>query len=81
MAEWARAEVGHTFTASDADWGFSQMAPIREIEDPNSGFLVDGMLQASAPRLLCDTGSRVTCLCCHSQAQKGGSACVREVCA
>lgn len=51
MAEYARAEVGHTFTASDADWGFSQMAPFREIEDPNSGFLVDGMLQASAPVL------------------------------
>ena len=44
--------MGHTFTASDADWGFSQMAPIREIEDPSSGFIVDGMLKASAPCLL-----------------------------
>ena len=39
----------HTFTSSDADWGFSQMALIREIEDPNNGFLVDAMVKASAP--------------------------------
>ena len=49
--------MNHTFTASDADWGFSQMALIREIEDPNNGFLVDGMVQASALCSLCRTGS------------------------
>ena len=77
MAEYARTEVGHTFTASDADWGFSQMAPIREIEDPNSGFLVDGMLQASAPCLLRDTGPLLVCLWCHNKA----CTCVRGLCA
>ncbi|KAK9819401.1 hypothetical protein WJX81_005916 [Elliptochloris bilobata] len=38
-------EVNHTFTQSDCDWGFSQMAQYREIEDPNKGFVVDGLLQ------------------------------------
>ena len=40
------AEATHTFTASDSDWGFSQMAPYQEIEDPASGFLADGALTA-----------------------------------
>lgn len=44
------AEATHTFTASDSDWGFSQMAPYQEIEDPASGFLADGALTARSPR-------------------------------
>ena len=64
----ARAEVSHTFTASDADWGFSQMANIREIEDPNNGFLVNGMVQASAPCSLRETGSLAARPWWHSSA-------------